>query len=875
MPTPLTFDVLARDKATKTFKDVGKAADDTGRKFGFLTARSKGLSAGLSLGFGKVATALAAVGAVTVFKGFVAEAREAGRVTRITESVIRSTGGAAKISADAVGTLAERLSNKTAIDDEVIQSGANLLLTFKNVRNEVGAGANIFDRATAAAVDLSAVGFGDVAGSSKMLGKALNDPIKGLTALGRAGVTFTDQQKKQIETLVKSGRVLEAQKIILQEVESQVGGAAAAAADPMKRLGVIVDNLVRERIGRALLPTVNRAAIWLGNNLPAAVDKSAVFFKTHLQPPLERFASYVKTDVIPRLVDFAGFVGKEVLPRVQKLGGWINRNRDFFGAWVKILGVVIIAVKTWTVVQGILNVVLAANPIGIVILALTGLAALLVTAYKRSTEFRRIVDTAFRIVAAAGKFMWDTVLRPMLILFGKTLQGLWGQAQMWARIMSQAFNAIKGPAVTVFRFVAGKMLDFIGTMLNGAAKAFGWVPKLGGPLQNAAKNFQTFRDSVNRSLDGIQDEPIDVRIGLKYTQALGQRTKTMTFAGGGGVRGPGGPTGDKIPALLSDNEHIWTAREVAAAGGHGAVERMRAAVLSGALRLATGGGVRLRPIFPSGQRLGNLTGHIGSMVGRVGNAIAGTVAKELAKSLMSPGLASTIAWAKTQAGKPYLWGGVGPRGYDCSGWVSALINRAMGRNPYRRLGATGSMPWSMFQSGRGAFMVGWFKGSPGHTAATINGINMESRGGEGVVIGSRARGANHPLFRNRMRVRGFARGGRVGDAAFDLLDPRGMSFLGADALRQLVPMHRFAKGGLLRERVLGVGLRSGRRYDLAENGAERVMPASHLRRPGGGDIHIHVKVEGLVADPIGTAQVIERLLARLKKIRRGRLEFVD
>ena len=32
-----------------------------------------------------------------------------------------------------------------------------------------------------------------------MLGKALNDPVKGITALGRAGVTFTDEQKKQIK----------------------------------------------------------------------------------------------------------------------------------------------------------------------------------------------------------------------------------------------------------------------------------------------------------------------------------------------------------------------------------------------------------------------------------------------------------------------------------------------------------------------------------------------------------------------------------------------------------------------------------------------------------------------------------------------------
>src|SRR5690606_34628428 len=132
------------------------------------------------------------------------------------EQIIKSTGGAAKVSADQVGSLATAISNKSGMDDEAIQSGANLLLTFKNVRNEAGKGANIFDRATQAATDLSAAGFGDMAGQSKMLGKALNDPIKGISALSRSGVTFTEGQKDQIKTMVESGDLLGAQKLMLK-----------------------------------------------------------------------------------------------------------------------------------------------------------------------------------------------------------------------------------------------------------------------------------------------------------------------------------------------------------------------------------------------------------------------------------------------------------------------------------------------------------------------------------------------------------------------------------------------------------------------------------------------------------------------------------
>ena len=75
----------------------------------------------------------------------------------------------------------------------------------------------------------------------------------------------------------------------------------------------------------------------------------------------------------------------------------------------------------------------------------------------------------------------------------------------------------------------------------------------------------------------------------------------------------------------------------------------------------------------------------------------------------------------------------------------------------------------------GAFEVGWFTGNPGHTGATVNGVNMESRGGDGVVVGSRSRGANYTYFNQHARL---AAGGPVlpGDPPFDVLDPRGRYF---------------------------------------------------------------------------------------------------
>lgn len=222
---------------------------------------SKGFGSGIAAVGGKlfapIAAAAAAVGTISFLGDSIEEAREAEKVGKTTAQIIKSTGGAAKISAPQVAELAGAISAKTGMDDEAIQSGANLLLTFKNVKNEAGDGAKIFDRATTAAADLSAAGFGSVDSASKMLGKALNDPIKGISALGRAGVTFTEQQKAQIKAMADSGDMLGAQKIIMAEVESQVGGVAAASATAGEKFDVAFGNF-KESVGTALLPILDK-----------------------------------------------------------------------------------------------------------------------------------------------------------------------------------------------------------------------------------------------------------------------------------------------------------------------------------------------------------------------------------------------------------------------------------------------------------------------------------------------------------------------------------------------------------------------------------------------------------------------------------------
>lgn len=443
---------------------------------------------------GGVATAVGA-GLAHAFS----EAREAEKIGRITESVIRSTGGAAKVTAAEVARLAEQISAKTAIDDEAIQSSANLLLTFTRIRNEAGAGNNVFDRAVALAQDMATVMGGDAQSAAMQLGKALNDPIRGVTALGRAGVQFTEQQREQIRRFVEAGDLLSAQKVILEEVGRQFGGAAEAAATPTARLRVVLGNLA-ERIGTALLPVVDVAARWLGEMLPRAMDR--------LGPAFDRLVAAVTTMVVPALMRVVAAV-RDNWPQIRRVAvevfdrlrgvltsavavlrssiRFVLAHRDAFMVAAAAAAGFFAAFKTVRAVQSAIgalralqasvmavNAALAANPIGLVVAALAALAAGVVVAYRRFEPFRTVVDTVGRALrdgfGAAVTWVTRTVLPPLrsaITSFVSAVTALWRRfgddilsfaRSTWDNIrtvISGALYVIRGIVNTVLGILTG------------------------------------------------------------------------------------------------------------------------------------------------------------------------------------------------------------------------------------------------------------------------------------------------------------------------------------------------------------------------------------------------------------------------------------
>ena len=113
-----------------------------------------------------------------------------------------------------------------------------------------------------------------------------------------------------------------------------------------------------------------------------------------------------------------------------------------------------------------------------------------------------------------------------------------------------------------------------------------------------------------------------------------------------------------------------------------------------------------------------------------------------------------MSWARTQAGLPYQWGGNGNPSWDCSGFMSAIESVIRGERPHRRW-ATGAFSGSNGPAGwvrnlNSPFMIGITNAGVGHTAGTIGGVNVESRGGGGgVIVGPRARSYKDSLFTSR------------------------------------------------------------------------------------------------------------------------------
>lgn len=248
----------------KSLGEAGTGVDSFAKKMDAHGQRMQNVGAKMTAG---VTLPIVALGALSV-KNFM----EAERSQAQLEASLKSTGATAWTSASKIDALAGSMQKKYAVDGDLVKSGASLLLTFTSVKNAAGAGNDIFDRTTKTALDMSRKLGIDLPAANMLLGKSLNDPVRGMGALRKAGVQLTEQQQEQVKAFVASGDVMSAQKVILGELEHQFAGSAEAYAKTTEgklEAAKLALEDVTEEIGAKIVPVLTS----MGDGLVTALDK--------------------------------------------------------------------------------------------------------------------------------------------------------------------------------------------------------------------------------------------------------------------------------------------------------------------------------------------------------------------------------------------------------------------------------------------------------------------------------------------------------------------------------------------------------------------------------------------------------------------------
>jgi len=345
---------------------------------------------------------------VALGKASVAAAMESRDALAQVDTALKSMGSAAGRTSEQLQALASSQMKQSLFDDdEILRKVTANLLTFGNV-----AGAE-FDRAQMAAIDLATRMGTDLQSATIMIGKALNDPVKGLAALRRVGIQFTDQQESQIKAMVAVGNAAGAQGVMLAELERQFGGSAAAArkANPFAVLKQSFNEL-QEVIGDKLLTILP--------NVIAPIERLLTAFSS-LSPGMQQ-----------SIVTF-GLIAAAAGPVITVLGAIVSATAPFTAALSVIAGSggIMAAVST-----GFAGLAAALGPV------LVPLAA----------------------VAAAGALIyanWDKIAPVLEEFWASAKMALGPEIQQLVNTLSATFSELwNGPLGAGIRAAGTALLDF-------------------------------------------------------------------------------------------------------------------------------------------------------------------------------------------------------------------------------------------------------------------------------------------------------------------------------------------------------------------------------------------------------------------------------
>ncbi len=413
---------------------------------------------------------------------------DAEKVQAQTQAALSSTGKAAGVTAAHISALANSLSMLSGTDDETIQSSENLLLTFTNIQNQVGKNNDIFDQATKAVLDMSTAMGQDTKSSAVMLGKALNDPIKGLTSLTRVGVAFSDAQKAQITAMVAAGNAMGAQKIILHELNTEFGGSAAA-------------------MGRTTEGMVSIMNVQLGN----ALEQIGQVIVTTVLPVFERLVGWLQS--VANWFNNLSPGIQSAIVQVAAIAAAVGPALFVFGKLVTGIGAVINVMR-------VLTAAMSANPYILIAAATIAITVLVV---KNWDTVKGALLAVWNAIADAAKFWWDHVaifvMGPVKFIIDWLVTHWRGVKdvllEVWNTI-GDVFTNVWHGIETVARTVVNGIISALNVLIAGINKAQDALDVLAGPTIN----FEHVKPIPHLATGGIVTSPTMALIGERGPEAV-------------------------------------------------------------------------------------------------------------------------------------------------------------------------------------------------------------------------------------------------------------------------------------------------------------------------------------------------------------------
>jgi hypothetical protein len=533
------------------------------------------LGKGIGLAFAAVSAAV--VGAGIAIAKFGSEAITAAEEVRQADNRLGQVaqsmglfGAQTELVTKRLIEFAEANELNLAIDAETIKLTQSKLLTFKQLAQSADETGGAFDRATMAALDLAAAGFGSAETNATQLGKALQDPIKGLTALTRSGVTFTKQERENIKVLVESGQTLKAQDLILQAIETQVGGTAEATAKSSDKMKLAFEN-VYETVGEALLPAfddftqvVTELTPQIADALVPIAEYLAVVFKNQVLPAIQDFTKWLAspqgTQKVKELTDavfdgigkFVDFTGKVIdnFAAIKTLAIGL-------GTFAIAFNVLRTSVQLATIAQDLFNASVIRNPYVAAAIAIATLVAGIVGASVALTTFsedqKKARESATGLTGRTAELVAEQVrlkelLEAGVIGFGdyenaiKPVQDELGLMTKDAILARLEINKLNGIDLSKFRGqlgdtrVDGEKLVAnareLAYYMNGG-KAGGYKPMATAPVTtttttsgpSAAEQLEDTRKKVQKIIQDAQKRVVEAQ--KTYTKAVAAADKAF------------------------------------------------------------------------------------------------------------------------------------------------------------------------------------------------------------------------------------------------------------------------------------------------------------------------------------------------------------